>query len=151
MINKALFVSCFVAILSVVMGALVFVDSYSCDFKMNIPNSTLTAECQQGVFQTKTRIEQGDERYKIHTKAVYLKVMDRILILPFEKDIDVEMKGSMAVYNAEKIKTPHRTFGNQPYSSMSLIRSQKSDLLGVAIFSDPNSIYVPVKYITGTF
>lgn len=151
MINKVFLLSWCIAALVFFSGSYIVVDSYSCDFKVEFPQTNLVGVCQQGVFQAKTKIEQGDERYKIKTKSVYIKILDKILLIPFAKDIDVEMKHSLAVYNAEKIKTPQRTFGNQPYTSMTLLRTPQGDILGVAVFSDPNSIYVPVKFITGTF
>ncbi|GAA3930156.1 hypothetical protein [Litoribacillus peritrichatus] len=151
MINKLLMMSWGVCAFIVCAGGYILWDSYSCNFEMSFPGSDSLAKCEQGVYYTRTRIEQGDERYKINTESFYVKILDRILLLPKEKDIDVEMKGSLAVYNADKIKTPHRTFGNQPYTSLSLLYTPKNELLGVAIFSDPNSVFVPATYVTGTF
>lgn len=129
----------------------VFWDSYSCAFEMQFPNSNSVARCEGGIYVTNTRLQKGDETYKINTEALYVRVFDRILLLPMEKDIDVEMKGSLAVYDAEKIRTPQRTFGNQPYSSFTLLRDDQDALIGVAVFSDPNSIFVPVSFIKGSF
>jgi hypothetical protein len=147
MINRILLAS---AALMALFVCYVVVDSHSCDFTMRFPASSSVATCDSGVYYTKTRLEQGDERYKINTQALYIKVFDRVLLVPLEKDIDVEVKGSLAVYDAEKIKTPQRTFGNQPYSSLSVLRDDEGNMIGVAVFSDPNSILVPATAITGT-
>lgn len=137
-----------VALLALLLSY-VAVDSYSCDFTMRFPTSTSVATCESGMYYSKTRLKQGDERYKINTQSLYLKIFDRVLLIPLENDIDVEVKGSLAVYDAEKIRTPQRTFGNKPYSTLTLLKDDEGQLMGVAVFSDPNSIFVPATFVTG--
>lgn len=151
MINKLLSVVIVFSLVMVTFVSWVAWDSYSCEFEITFPKSNSFAMCEGGVYLSKTRLEKGKERYKIDTKALYIKLFDRILLVPVEMDIDVEMKGSLAVYDAEKIKTPNRTFGEQPYTSMTLLTSPEGALKGVVVFSDPNSVFVPATRVTGTF
>mgnify|MGYP000037969275 CR=1 FL=1 len=149
---KMMFVcACGFALLTAMAVVFIAVDSYTCNFSWTIPGTNSNVYCQDGMYRSQTIIKEAEETYKINTKSFYIKLLNRIVLIPYENDIDVEQEGSLAVYDAEKIKTPQRTFGLQPISSMTLLHDDNDKLLGVAIFSDPNSIFVPAKDISGEF
>jgi len=150
-LNTLFMLACSLAVFTLVTIGYVAIDSYSCDFKWKIPGSSSSVSCQNGIYRSQTVITEAKERYLINTKSFYVKLLDRIVLIPYKNDIDVEMKDSLAVFDAEKVKTPQRTFGLQPVSSMTLLHDEQNKLMGVAIFSAPNSIFIPAHLITGDF
>ena len=151
MISKLFVAVCSITLITLLLLSYIVLDSANCDFNWRIPSSDSQVSCQGGMYRTNTVITQKDETYRIITSAFYVKMLNRIVLIPYKNDIDVEHKGSLAVYDAEKIKTPHRTFGLQPVSSMTLLHDPSENLVGVVIFSDPNSVFVPAKFIKGSF